>query len=750
MSDRPAAPTVSIWSAGGAAPADALLNDLVEHLRAGGAICTVVRVPAGAGGGAPIWPEPVTGERAFTIVVLTADLSVPPYEFEGLIPVVLEANSLKFLPEELADGAYDVSRPQDLERLVWRLWGGAQAPPPTDPPRNGGREDQPVPPPPPAPAPIAPAYSAGGGLAGLARALGASAAGLSGAVSALVGGLTRAAAAFAVEPPGATGAFAAEPSPAADAAPEPPPVARGFAAEPPEDEPWAASSPEKTAYARIEIAADVRVGEEQPLVAGIAAARQANVAGEPMSIGSDYPFDLTITVIAQEFVLRAGERWSNTIQVTADAPYPAIALHVTASAASDLTAPQRRTIAVLYSVDAHTIGYGAVEIGVHPAEASLHGGAQTSAEGAVTAFPHEAAFDLTVRINAFGDGNGRLQWSFESPHLKISGEPVETTAGSEPSAFAAGLIRDVNAASAGMVGKVIAGNSKIVARAMPDEFFSIWGQLHAAMPEKRPPTVLILSEDAYIPWELAEVAPLFDADAPALFGAQAEIGRWILSSRNELPIPPPLDLELRPMVEVTAKYVGAKTPRLVHAEEEGAELQRVYGAQHVDATGVAITGCFHDANPPATTMHVALHGIYDAMSPVDGLIMADSSVLNASAIEGGTALKRAFVFLNACQVGVGKETLGHYAGIPAAFVYAKARGVIAPLWSIDDAVAKEIALRFYAGLAQGESPAALLRAERKRFNDAATRSSTLVAYVFFGNPRSKTNGEPVTPATTGG
>ena len=149
----------------------------------------------------------------------------------------------------------------------------------------------------------------------------------------------------------------------------------------------------------------------------------------------------------------------------------------------------------------------------------------------------------------------------------------------------------------------------------------------------------------------------------------------------------------------------------------------------------AITSCFHKALPPADLLHIALHGVYDAVSPVDGLIMASGGPLTANAIRGADATRTPFVFLNACQVGTGKQVLGTYAGIPAAFVYGKARGVVAPLWSIQDKIAREIALRFYEGLSRNETPASLLRAERTRFagDDA---SPTYLAYVYFGNPSS--------------
>jgi CHAT domain-containing protein len=94
------------------------------------------------------------------------------------------------------------------------------------------------------------------------------------------------------------------------------------------------------------------------------------------------------------------------------------------------------------------------------------------------------------------------------------------------------------------------------------------------------------------------------------------------------------------------------------------------------------------------------------------------------------------VFLNACQVGTGAKILGNYAGMAEALLYAGAAGVVAPLWSVDDAVARDVAVRFYRRVfVEGRSPAEVFRQERARFTAGADAvSSTYLAYRFYGNP----------------
>ena len=71
-----------------------------------------------------------------------------------------------------------------------------------------------------------------------------------------------------------------------------------------------------------------------------------------------------------------------------------------------------------------------------------------------------------------------------------------------------------------------------------------------------------------------------------------------------------------------------------------------------------------------------------------------------------------------------------------AFLHAGAAAVIAPLWSIDDAAAKELALRFYKRVFEdGVTPAAVLRDERSAYaGPGGDGAATRLAYQYFGHP----------------
>jgi CHAT domain-containing protein len=134
-------------------------------------------------------------------------------------------------------------------------------------------------------------------------------------------------------------------------------------------------------------------------------------------------------------------------------------------------------------------------------------------------------------------------------------------------------------------------------------------------------------------------------------------------------------------------------------------------------------------------LHFAIHGKYDQSGFSDGLILTDNLALRPVVIEGIPLTASPLVFLNACQVGSGNETLGDYAGTAAAFLRAGASAVIAPLWSIDDETASRIALAFYQEALGPDprSPAEFLTNQRAKFAESPT-VSTYMAYQFFGHP----------------
>ncbi|HZX55106.1 MAG TPA: CHAT domain-containing protein, partial [Ilumatobacteraceae bacterium] len=223
-----------------------------------------------------------------------------------------------------------------------------------------------------------------------------------------------------------------------------------------------------------------------------------------------------------------------------------------------------------------------------------------------------------------------------------------------------------------------------------------------------------------------------DTIAGAL-GAQVPIGRWVLAV-DRPKLPPPRLVHVDGMVVISGRYEQPGWSRLEAAEAEAAALVSDYQAVGVDAVGDKVVKCLR-GDPAADVLHFCLHGKYDPGSAKQGLVLIDGEVIDPLVVKGGSLAKGPLVFLNACQVGSGQETLGDYAGLAESFLFAGAAAVVAPLWSIDDAVASALAERFYSEAFTGEALAEIVRAERACFGVAEGQSSsTLMAFQFFGHP----------------
>ena len=77
-----------------------------------------------------------------------------------------------------------------------------------------------------------------------------------------------------------------------------------------------------------------------------------------------------------------------------------------------------------------------------------------------------------------------------------------------------------------------------------------------------PPSVLILSADPYVPWELARMQVPIDTSRPAYLGAQVLLGRWLQDGQSRArgdehsrpPAQPPSELSVRHMAVMAGKY----------------------------------------------------------------------------------------------------------------------------------------------------------------------------------------------------
>lgn len=496
--------------------------------------------------------------------------------------------------------------------------------------------------------------------------------------------------------------------------------------------------PPRSAYALLSCPGLVVAGSEFDLLVGLSETPTPGVPGGPMvrpasSVG---PYTLSVQVIADGFVLvDAGGRWRRELRVTADAPHPSIGIRLRAEAQPEPVAT--RGIRAIFSVDGQTIGMAVRSVAIAESPELARTTVDLPPEGGVDiAIPSQpAAPDLTVRIvHGVSESDGRLLWTFETsdPTIELPDGPVGGDIGEHPETFARQLIDQI-AGHEGRPGvyQYVMGIANTVTDEIPQEFWEVLRAV-AARTGGRPPTILFLSEEPFVPWELAVVDPPLDPALPPFLSAQACVGRWVLARRRPK-LPPPTEVIVRAAAVVSGVY--GQEWRLVDAEQEAAELVTSLGASAVDARLEPLLACL-EGDPRAEVLHIAVHGIYNPGGAKEGLILVDGRALDPMVVKGARIAGAPFVFLNACQVGTGAKVLGNYAGMAEALLYAGAAGVVAPLWSVDDAVAREVAVRFYRlVIEEGRSPAEVFRQERANFTDDPDgASSTYLAYQFFGNP----------------
>ncbi|MBF6454217.1 CHAT domain-containing protein [Nocardia cyriacigeorgica] len=296
------------------------------------------------------------------------------------------------------------------------------------------------------------------------------------------------------------------------------------------------------------------------------------------------------------------------------------------------------------------------------------------------------------------------------------------------------------------------GYGDLVASALPSGIRSALREL--VRDRTGAPAVLWLTEESFVPWELAVLDPplhtAYAGLAPFL-GAHLAMSRWPFSPEGPAPSPC-REHPVFAQAVLTADYDGVRNfPPLPAAVAEAVRFREKYGpVTALPPMREQVIDCL-EGRVPVDLLHVALHGTFDDAVQEDGLVLLEprgdgftASFLTALAVRGlRNTSTTPFIYLNACSVGAGQSILGSYAGFATALLRTGAIGVVAPLWTIDDTVAAELAARFYDGaFADPPVPVAeLLRRARAEYTrdrvaaDPDRITPTHLGYLAFGHPR---------------
>lgn len=492
------------------------------------------------------------------------------------------------------------------------------------------------------------------------------------------------------------------------------------------------------------------------LVIGLSRAAVEGVHGGPISVSLPsgiQVFDLEAHVVADGFKAPTG--WRRILKVSRQDPD-------SARVRVALVAPDTQQDVVLSSLIVHFSYQGSPcgmawrNIAVRRPAAHAAAGSGSWVEGEASpstllVAEQGPAADLTVCISK-PDGNfsgGRFCWTFQSPHaVELPVESLPMDLGTDAGSFAKLCVDTIHQSDgSALIENVLEGQGQIIADKMPTEFWSILRKIsNHAGGTRKVPTVLLLSEESQVPWELALVDPPLDSRKPPYLGAQVSLGRWILG-RPGPPLPPARRVEVKEMAVVTGDYASDSGLRpLPNAVAEGKALQKRYGAIALTAQEADVKALLdgslkkNDQVVAVESIHFACHGQADPSRPEYNYILLNkgrplSHLLFRAPKVGKTA--KPFLFLNACQVGQSGELLGDYSGFAGSSLRAGFRGFVAPLWSVNDVIAEKIALRFYELVF--ESPTSVGEAMRKlragyKTGTPAPPISTYLAYVYYGHP----------------
>jgi hypothetical protein len=503
--------------------------------------------------------------------------------------------------------------------------------------------------------------------------------------------------------------------------------------------------PPEHAWPRIDAPDAVAAGATFKATVGLGIdpdpAVQAVMAGELPAAD-----DVLVKVVADGFELVDGE-FEFTVNLAGTATQD-----ITLRAVDDVTLRAERTIGVRYTVGGALRAYAMRNILVTGATPAPPGIVETPPPGAMTQVPiadaDVAPPTLVLTLQQGSDLAGLVwQWTITSDTLQLATVPDEElrTTLDETARTQANLVREGSRSTGIMLYDRMVGIGRRLADKLPDAVIdALRAAAKATDPE--PPSILLISSEARIPWELAVIEPSVRAvDSPFLCG-QVHLGRWVVGSRGRPGSPPNRVKPVKSRGVVVGDYTGLlKWRPLPEANTEAAELVAA-GAQKLSAEDQPVRDAVN-GTPPFDVLHFATHGRFEEGQREDGLVLVDRSgdqpqevYLTPGDVEGGELPNGPFVFLNACQVGAAETILGDYAGMAAAFLRIGATAVVAPLWEVADSIAAETARDFYAAIDAGTTVGAAVSALRGKFTRVAAKTpatanfGSYLAYQYFGHP----------------
>lgn len=499
----------------------------------------------------------------------------------------------------------------------------------------------------------------------------------------------------------------------------------------------------------------VEIGLSDSAVAGVSS---AGPMGIPVSAGAK-TVEVDVQVVADGFAAVTG--WKRTLLVDVSVPARArVAIELIAQ-------PQQESVRVTalvvhYSVAGATCGIAFRHMTVGRTLGDVpppdnRGQSWLDLEPRPAAVTLVAGNGVDVELDILKpDGNvakGDYRCVFRNAHgVAVPETAAEIHLGDDAETFAKKLIDNMRLwGGDAMSDNAVEYFGRTAAGKLPDAFWSMLVEVSGRV-GGRPLTLQLNSAEPYVPWELAMLPTPLDATRPPFLGAQVNMGRWILGD-PDIASPPKRSVSVKAMAVMAGMYNATTGLRpLPMAQQEAQDLATTYAdlpAVPLDCTSLNLKSLLDGTLTMGLKqiggvqlVHFAGHGEVDPTRPGDAaLFLSNGRPMDPMFLRYAKVGKQhePFIFLNACMVGVGGQMLGDAGGFPGNCLAGGFSGLVAPLWAVNDTVARSVAIDFYQALLAAGSQrtvAELMRDLRGQYNSNAPVSSYL-AYVFYGNPNLK-------------
>jgi hypothetical protein len=346
----------------------------------------------------------------------------------------------------------------------------------------------------------------------------------------------------------------------------------------------------------------------------------------------------------------------------------------------------------------------------------------------------KSPIDIHVWVE-YSSVNRKLTWVIQ--HEEVTEEVSLAEVNLEDSSNLAKMLCDaleVNEYYGDAAWRALKNIGELISRLIPDAFFECIKNV--ARGKSDAPSVLIITNEYYIPWELAFSYELeLDKEYPSILSLQVELGRWLMSKA------PQQELECNKLYydifEVVAANYREAHLQLTSALNEKDFLIERFGAREVEAKKVELMSLVKQLPKRGRVLHMALHGHSGSKITDNKFQLEDGDLMAIEWIPPRRPKDLpaiSFLFLNACRVGSASSILSSAAGFPGLILPKGVKGLIAPIWDVHDKEAQKWAELFYEKVIENRSSVGSAMLQARREMQKVRGSLTCMAYLYYGHP----------------